>query len=88
MAAPPPGAVLLSSTPSHPLHATLASPNDTPLFPWRADGRGDVVLSALGWLAQFMQDTSELVVIVFAAWAAIDLKDRVFRWITGMLSKG
>lgn len=59
-----------------------------PPSPWCADGRADVVLGALGWLSQFMQDTSELVLIVFVAWAAIDLKERVFRWIIGLLSKG
>ncbi|KAL4458610.1 hypothetical protein ABPG75_013475 [Micractinium tetrahymenae] len=44
-------------------------------------GHGDEVLGALKFFTQFVQDTSELLVIIFFAWAAIDFKNRVLRWV-------
>ena len=38
-------------------------------------------------MTQLLQDTSELVVIVGAAWAATAFKDRVVGWMTSALSK-
>jgi hypothetical protein len=39
----------------------------------------------LKWLTQLVQDTSELLVVIFLAWFAIDFKNRVFAWIASHL---
>ncbi|KAL4429384.1 hypothetical protein ABPG77_005158 [Micractinium sp. CCAP 211/92] len=44
-------------------------------------GHGDKVLSTLKLFTQLLQDTSELLVIIFFAWAAVDFKNRVLRWV-------
>ena len=45
------------------------------------------MLAVLKAVTQLLQDTSELVVIVGAAWAATAFKDRVVGWMTSALSK-
>lgn len=44
-------------------------------------GHGDQVLGALKLFTQLLQDTSELMVIIFFAWAAVDFKNRVLRYV-------
>ncbi|KAI3438969.1 hypothetical protein D9Q98_001383 [Chlorella vulgaris] len=48
-------------------------------------GRGDELVAVLKWLTQLVQDTSELLVVIFLAWFAIDFKNRVFAWIASHL---
>ncbi|KAL4434300.1 hypothetical protein ABPG75_000741 [Micractinium tetrahymenae] len=49
-------------------------------------GRSEEVLAVIKFVTQMVQDTSELVLIVFAAWAAIDFKNRVLGWAAAWLS--
>lgn len=51
-------------------------------------GHNEEVLAALKFVTQLVQDTSELVLIIFAAWAAIDFKNRVLSWAAARLCAG
>lgn len=50
-----------------------------------AGGHGAEVLGLIKGVTQLVQDTSELVLIVFAAWTAINLKDRLVAWLAASL---
>jgi small-conductance mechanosensitive channel len=49
-------------------------------------GHGNEVLAGIKHFTQLVQDTSELVLIVFAAWAALSLKDRLIAWVAARLA--
>ncbi|PRW56732.1 mechanosensitive ion channel [Chlorella sorokiniana] len=44
-------------------------------------GHSSEVLGALKVFTQFAQDTGELVLIIFAAWALVDFKNRLLHWV-------
>jgi len=51
-------------------------------------GYGDQVLAAVKVLTQMVQDLSEIVIIIGAAWTAIRLKDRVIAYIQNVFFGG
>ncbi|KAL4423213.1 hypothetical protein ABPG77_000005 [Micractinium sp. CCAP 211/92] len=51
-------------------------------------GHNEEVLAVIKFVTQLVQDTSELVLIIFAAWAAIDFKNRVLSWAASWLTSG
>ena len=63
-------------------HLPTTHPPTPPPAPAPAVGRGAEVLSGLKWATQLVQDTTELVVILFVSWTAMSLKNRVLHWLT------
>ncbi|PSC72397.1 mechanosensitive ion channel [Micractinium conductrix] len=59
-----------------------------PEFAAMCRGYNEEVLGAIKWATQLIQDTSELILIIGAAWAAIDFKNRVLAWLEAWLSSG
>ena len=86
-ATPPASAHLPLLFPSRPrprllvLPALLAATKFAPAFNGALRGNGPAVLAAVKQFTQLVQDTSELVVIVFVAWAAINFKDRLMKHV-------
>ncbi|KAI7844124.1 hypothetical protein COHA_002262 [Chlorella ohadii] len=64
-------------------HSGKVSQGPTDLFsaPLHAGGHSSEVLGALKVFTQLAQDTGELVLIIFAAWALVDFKNRVLHWV-------